>query len=213
MTTDADIGNMALSKLGTRSTITNLTENSTEARQIAIWYAIVRDDLLRIGDWNFARVYQALAASGTPPARWAYSYAYPSDCLKFRRIDAQISVQAIDPAVTFEIATDGTNRMIFTNYAQAIGVYTQRVIDPNRMDPEFIVALSTCLAAAIALPITQKESIANARIVEARGVVERAAADSANEEVNNENDRLAESLQVRGFDNFSWLHSLGRVNF
>lgn len=213
MTTEADIGNMALSKLGTRATITSLTENSTEARQINIWYATVRDDLLRVGDWNFARVYAPLALSGTPPSRWGYSYAYPSDCLKFRRIDAEISVQAIDPAVTFEIATDGTNRMIFTNFSEAIGVYTQRVTDPNRMDPEFIMALQTCLAAAIALAITQKESVANARVVEARAVIEQAAVDSANEEVNNESDRLAESLTVRDYNNLSWLQLQGRVNF
>ncbi|TBR28110.1 MAG: hypothetical protein EPO10_14715, partial [Reyranella sp.] len=80
MPADTDIGNMALSRLGTRATIADLTENSTEARQLNLWYATVRDELQSLVDWNFNRVSQALAASGTPPARWASSYAYPSDC-------------------------------------------------------------------------------------------------------------------------------------
>ncbi len=45
MPADTDIGNMALSRLGTRATIADLTENSTEARQINLWYATVRDEL------------------------------------------------------------------------------------------------------------------------------------------------------------------------
>ena len=87
MPADTDIGNMALSRLGTRATIADLTENSTEARQINLWYATVRDELQSLVDWNFNRVTQALAASGTPPARWSASYAYPSDCLRMRRLD------------------------------------------------------------------------------------------------------------------------------
>ncbi len=102
MPADTDIGNMALSRLGTRATIADLTENSTEARQINLWYATVRDDLQSLVDWNFNRVSQALAASGTPPARWASSYAYPSDCLKMRRLDfgAASWVPAIRQAVS-----------------------------------------------------------------------------------------------------------------
>ena len=66
MPADTDIANMALSRLGTRATIADLSENSTEARQINLWYATVRDDLQSLVDWNFNRVSQALAASGHP---------------------------------------------------------------------------------------------------------------------------------------------------
>ena len=41
---EVDLCNRARSRLGTRATIADLSENSTEARQIKLWYATVRDD-------------------------------------------------------------------------------------------------------------------------------------------------------------------------
>src|SRR5260370_14010225 len=88
MTTDVDIGNMALGHLGTRATVSDLGENSVESREISRWYATARDSILSMLDWNFARVYLQLATGTAPiPSRWANCYAYPSDCLKFWRID------------------------------------------------------------------------------------------------------------------------------
>jgi len=108
MPADTDIGNMALSRLGTRATIADLTENSTEARQINLWYTTVRDELQSLVDWNFNRVTQALAPSGSPPARWAASYAYPSDCLRMRRLEFGASTWMWgEPARGFEIASNG----------------------------------------------------------------------------------------------------------
>ncbi len=210
MTTDVDIANMALTKLGTRATIASLTENSTEARVINTWYATVRDDLIRSIDWNFARVYQTLALQGTPPARWAYSYAYPSDCVKFWRIDMGITTWFPgDPNTIFEVGSDGTNRMIWTNQETAVGVYSQRVTDPNRMDPEFVTAFVACLAAAVAYPITQKRDIAAQMQADAKAIMEDAMADSANEAVSNDRDRVAETISARGYDYSyapSWLN-------
>lgn len=197
MPTDADIGNMALSRLGTRATITNLTENSTEARFINTWYATIRDDLLRAADWNFNRVYLSLAESGTPPDRWAYSYAYPSDCLKIWSFDIGLPsyMQTIPPL--YEVASDGTNRLIYTNLSPATAVYCQRVLDPNRMDPEFVTAFAVALAAAVAMPITQKVDLAVRLAAQAKDVFETAVAQSANEQMTAERFRLAESLNIR----------------
>ena len=178
MPTDTDIGNMALSRLGTRATIADLAENTTEARVLQTWYAATRDALLRARAWNFARVRRALSLSGTAPAGWTWSYALPSDCLRFLEIDRGGLLQAIP----FEMVSDGANRFVLTDAAAAIGLYTQRVTDPNRMDPEFIKALVDQLAAHIAYPITQKTEVAVRLAQAARLSLEEAAADSANEE-------------------------------
>lgn len=206
MASDVDIGNMALSRLGTRATIADLTENSTEARQINLWYATVRDDLQSMIDWNFNRVSQALAASGTPPARWAYSYAYPTDCLKIRRLDFGSSCWVEgDPAIPFEIASDGTNQLLFCNDNVANAVFAQRVADPARFSPSFILAFVDCLAGAIALPITQKLDLALRLQGIAQGHVEKAMVASANEQASNKVQPDAESLWVRGFKDVAWL--------
>lgn len=208
MATDVDIGNMALSKLGTRATIADLTENSTEARQINLWYATVRDDLQSLLDWNYNRVTQALAASGTPPARWAASYAYPSDCLKIWRIDFGGTCWNYgDPVIPFEIASDGTNQLLLCNDTATEVVFAQRVSDSARFTPSFILAFVDCLAAAVALPITQKLDLAMRLQGIAQGHVEKAMAASANEQATNQSTPMAESLRVRGFDDLGWLRS------
>lgn len=207
MPADTDIGNMALSRLGTRATIADLTENSTEARQLNIWYETVRDELQSLVDWNFNRVSQALAASGTPPARWASSYAYPSDCLRMRRLDfGGASWVAGSPATGFEIASSGSGTFLYCNENQVSAVYAQRVTDPARFTPGFTLAFVDCLAASVALAITQKADLAERLARRAQERIERALADSANEGIMpGDLDRLAASLGVRGFDgSTSW---------
>ena len=202
MPADTDIANMALSRLGTRATIADLSENSTEARQIKLWYATVRDDLQSLVDWNFNRVSQALASLGTPPARWASSYAYPSDCLKMRRLDfGTASWVAGDPASDFEIASDGSGTFLYCNEDRVSAVYAQRVTDPARFTPGFVLALVDCLAAAVAHAITQKADLAEMLLRRAQERIERARADSANEGIaQGDAERLAQSLVVRDFD-------------
>jgi hypothetical protein len=94
------IANMALSAIGTRSTIASLTEDSTEAQTCSLWFDQVRDGLLRSLPWNWARRQVVLAiyksAAGTPenpqgalpepPRPWRYEYSWPADCLDARYI-------------------------------------------------------------------------------------------------------------------------------
>lgn len=113
---DTQIANMALSAIGTRSSIASLAEDSAEAATVQLWYNQTRDSLLRKLPWNWARrqvilaVYKA--ATGTPenpngalpnpPLPWRYSYAWPADCLSARYI-LPVYVQsgsAITPPLT-----------------------------------------------------------------------------------------------------------------
>lgn len=214
MPTDANIGNMALSRLGTQSTITDLTENSTEARQLNIWYATVRDDLLGMIDWNFNRVRRPLSQSGTPPSKWAYSYAYPSDCLKIWGIDFGGWYWSCwnGMAIPFEIASDGTNQFLYCDEAVAEVVFGQRVTDPNRFTPGFVMAFADCLAAAVAFPITQKIEIAARLGAIAQARLEKAEVVSANEQSTTDRFQVAESVAVRGYEDgrFSWLQGVWR---
>ena len=107
MTSVIEICNEALSLVGTRSTITSLEEDSAEARQCNLRYATVRDQLLGIHNWEFARKMQSAAllkaAPGTPentesggpwthawpPAPWLYSYSYPTDAIRVRAVVLQ----------------------------------------------------------------------------------------------------------------------------
>ena len=87
MASISDICNAAISHCGTRSKITSIDEGSPEASACHTHFALARDSLLRAHDWNFARVTGQLGALQNPPARWAYKYAAPIDCLRLRRLN------------------------------------------------------------------------------------------------------------------------------
>lgn len=206
MTTDADIANMALSRLGTRATVADLSENSTEARVARTWYAATRDALLRERDWNFARVRRALSLSGIAPAGWRLSYALPADCLRFLGIDdGSVDRGALDrgvprPPVPFETVSDGASRFVLTDEAGAVGLFTQRVSDRGRMDAGFVTAFVDRLAAHMAYPITQKTEVA-VRLAElSRRSFDAAAATDANEATQPAGwaEWQAEYVRVRG---------------
>lgn len=101
MTTEVDVVNRALQKIGTRTTITSLTEDSEEARQSSLVLASTRDELLRRAPWNCGKNVTSLIyitsvpgtpenmtigvnlwAKGLPSPPWMYEYQYPVDCLK-----------------------------------------------------------------------------------------------------------------------------------
>jgi len=92
MTTNIDICNMALSEIGTQSTIAALNEQSNEAIQCNLWYDTMRRRLLRAAQWGFARTQVTLTQvadaipDNTSPYPFLFSYTYPTDCLKLRYI-------------------------------------------------------------------------------------------------------------------------------
>lgn len=157
MTSEIDICNRALSRLGTRATIAALSENSAEARTAAIWYAATRDALLRAADWNFARRRVALADLGAPPTGWSFRYALPIDCLRLLRL-APVTPDLTAPH--FEVAGAATGRVVLCDEPAAEAIYTARVEDPTLFDAGFAAALVDQLAAHIAYPITQKTEVA-----------------------------------------------------
>lgn len=182
MATVVSICNMALARIGVSSFISNLNEASNEARVLNLFYEQMRDFALRDHHWNFATRRVVLANAGTPPTNWAFKYTYPSDCLKARFIVHQgIRTPRNDQRIAFEIGSEGSQRVIYTDQPQAELVYTARITDPTLFDPIFESALSYLIASEVAMPLTVKESVAK----QARDAYERvksqAAAHSTNE--------------------------------
>lgn len=101
MTAFLDLGNRALQKLGTRTTMSSLAEQSNEATQLNLILVPVRRALLRMAPWactlktanlNYitsspGTPENAIAATtlwqpGQPAPPWNYEYQYPVDCLR-----------------------------------------------------------------------------------------------------------------------------------
>lgn len=112
MPTDVEVCNSALAMMGARDTITALNDGSNEANNCNLIFSRVRNQVLEMAPWTFARKTALLnlvkAAPGVPespvqgasqwipsyPAPpWLYEYQYPSDCACMRYICPQLGAQ------------------------------------------------------------------------------------------------------------------------
>lgn len=153
---------MALSHIGAKSSIESLTEHSVEAETCNLHYDIVRQQLLEIHNWNFARRRRLLAFLGDRPSpKWAYRHEYPSDCIQVRYIES--SVAGVDlPLYDVESSDDGSVMFILSNEVAPTLVYTSNVKSLNLFPSVAVNALSWALASAIAPAITGDSDLAAA---------------------------------------------------
>ena len=160
MASKVQICNMALSHVGA-SAIEGLTDDSPEAKECNTWYDEVREQVLAADDWDFARRKLQLAehSAGAGP-KFAKRYQYPSDCIRFLRIE-----HAVDEIPTrFELDTyvDGVgadSRSIVTDMASAYGVYTRDVTNTAIFEPRFVEAFAYALAIKMVFSLSEDISI------------------------------------------------------
>lgn len=151
------IANFALAHLNISDRIANIElDKSVEAQLCREFYTLTIDNTLRDHDWPFATVLgEALALVQTSPnTEWGYSYRYPTNCHKFRRILSGIRNDTQDSKVPHKFGRDNEGQLIFTDKVDALCEYTFKEKDPNRYPPDFILAASFQLAFLIAPTVT-----------------------------------------------------------
>jgi hypothetical protein len=167
MASEVDICNSALSKLGA-SRITDLTDNSPQARACNFNYELQRDWMLRRHLWNFAIKRVQLAADvETPPFGFSNQYTLPADYLRMHP-DNETQDYSIENG---KLLRDGTDAFDLR--------YVARVEDTTKYDSMFVEALASRMAFVMAEELTQsntkkaearddyKDAISEARKVDA----------------------------------------------
>jgi hypothetical protein len=168
MSSDVDIANLAMAKLG-QQPIQSFLDTTTRAANINRTYPMLRDKLQR-KRWNFNRAYVFLPVLGTAPV-FEYSYAYqlPSDYLRLE-LAAPVQPVGTPPAGSISFApptntvgmpganlTEYSNSrnqdyrivglQIWTNIPAPLGViYGKRVTDPTQFDSFFVESFAAYLA-------------------------------------------------------------------
>lgn len=195
-----DIGNMALGHIGARQTIESFSEQSAEARTVALWYDRARELVLEKHDWGFARKRQALAPSSEPAPTpdWQFRYQYPSDCLKARALVnpgivyypphmefARIGHLIRPDAIPYEVglSTDKSAKIILTDLDQAELVYTANLTDPTLYPMSVVFTISYALASMIAYKITGRAGLQQELYRQFLYSFDHAAADDGNESI------------------------------
>lgn len=209
--------------MGSRSTISSLQENSNEAKACARQYGFALANMLQAAFWNFAR-FQApltllLDGSKTPPdavpSPWIFEYAYPSDCIQARYVQpmmqgnpasvpgAQSLPYWIGTPVRFLVSADNDQsgnkrRVILTNQAQAILIYTALITDTGMFDEQFTLALSNYLGHRISTPLSGDKKQAKICYDLAQAACNKAQASNGNEGLT-VIDSLPDWMRVRGY--------------
>lgn len=199
---DVTICNRALAKIGDKFKITNLTDQTIQAETCNLVYDAARKQTLEALDWGFARHRVALADLGSPPPGWAYRYAYPANCVKFRYIEVP---DGTDPAL-FKIVAKDSNldaKVILANVGpdttgSAYGWFTANVTVTSMYPPSFEECLSWAVAGLVAYPLTRKKSIRDDMLTGWREALARAESFDAVEEEEGDMWGDAPWLKVRG---------------
>ena len=108
-------------------------------------FSFVRDRLLKLHPWVFARRTAAPARRTDAVAGWDYAFALPTDCLKVLAV-----VEGGMALTHFEIV-DGE---LLCNYETVHLRYTAKVTDTSKWDPAFEDAFCAALAGEIAAAVT-----------------------------------------------------------
>lgn len=143
-----EIANISLAHLGVGKEIANLdTENSAEANTMRRFYDTARDEVLRDFNWSFTTKFATLAeVEEDPTDEWSYSYRYPSDCLKLRRILSGTRNDSRQSRVPYKVAQDSEGLLLYTDMEDAEIEYTVRVEDTSLYPADFTMAFSYKLA-------------------------------------------------------------------
>lgn len=210
MATVTDICNLALSRLGDEANVQSIAppDGSPQASLCAAFYPQARDTLLTMRPWSFALVRSALAplVQDNVHSAWAYSYAYPANCLAMQKVlppDATDDVAAggAQYAAPFRVESreDGAV-VVLTNTEQAVGVYMRRVEDTSKFPPLFSDSLAWLLASYLAGPLV-KGAAGRAAAADANQAFQAALAAASRTDANQQ--KLADTLVA------SWIAARG----
>jgi hypothetical protein len=144
-----EICNLALVSLGSQP-ITQLAEDSNNARLCNGSYRLLADEVLCEHEWGCATMRQDLNALSVAPSgtTWAYQFQLPVSplCLKIRKLDP-----------TADYLREGG--VILCNESAITLVYTYQVVDPTVLDPMLVAAIAARIALHLAPKIVQRDSV------------------------------------------------------
>ena len=200
MASQADICNLALSKIGDTAQIASITEASPQAKHCKQWYDIARDKALSDGRWGFAtrRILGPAVALPDTVTQWRFAYGVPASCLDILAVLRPGAQSEVTELFVLETLPTGA-RIILTNVETATLRYIERVTDTTRYPVPFVMAMSTLLGSFISGPIRKDVKTAAAlRQMYSIEIGEAAASDANGQHgENRKRDHVPASIAAR----------------
>lgn len=185
--TSVIVVNSALEQIASQTTISSLADGSPEADAANIVYAPTVQLLLRELDPDFARKTAALALSTSgPTVPWAFEYTYPTDCVRLRQVRPPGSGTGAlsdpnDPVpvranVAFNGDISSPAKVILTNQANALAVYTSSLVTEAIWDSVFTDAVVRRLANPLAMALSGRPDFAEKILMQSAQMAQTAEA-------------------------------------
>lgn len=204
-----DICNAALAKLGQDITIVSFSDQVKAAKVFSRCWDRVRDFVLADFPWAFATKAVALSLVEESAIGWTYRYDYPEDCLNARIVCDANGVPRAMSCVNNQLAFDGQyefeklygeqNTSIATNLENAYLIYSSRVEDTGRYPPHFVEALSCRLAIDVAPVLASEVGLKLGPALEQKYLAAKFSASTRDmNESNDQRDMVSPTLASRG---------------
>lgn len=201
-TSEVEICNRAIGRVGVDQLIESLDDPNNRARNCKLQYEPCRDEVLSDFPWNFAQACVALAlvANVSVPG-WRYVYRYPNACMKAHRVtgpdgtrmqglanwpyevwDYDVLLPGKQP---FAIMADPVNagaKIIVSDEPLAYAWFTTKVTDPSQFSALFRSALAWRIAMELALSLRAAANLYNNAAQQYGWAVSQAQAHSLGEE-------------------------------
>ena len=199
-TSDIEVCNRALARVGVDQLIEDFDDPNNRARQCRLAFGPCRDEVLQDFPWNFAQRCVALSlASGVEIPGWTYAYLYPADCMKVHAVtdirgarnrgvvyteiwNYDILLPARMPFMVMSHPTIENARILLTDQVEAFAWYTQETDDLSIWSPLARSALSWKIAGELALALKADARLSQNASNAYTAAVSTAQAGSLNEE-------------------------------
>lgn len=185
MASAVSICNLALLRIGVKSFIEDLEDDSTEAEACKAAYELLRDAALAAAPWPFATRRRALGQlAGVTRTGWSYVYTVPDDYLRaLFLVPATGRNPRADERTPFELEANdaGDGLVLLTDDSAAELAYTARITAVERYSPQFVDALAWLLASELVLGLAVKPELGPASFKRYQLALSTAAATAANE--------------------------------
>lgn len=180
-TTDIQICNTAIARIGSTMFIESMSEASKQAQVCNLFYKHCLDQVLQDCPWKFARKTIPLQLLTDTVPGWEYVYSYPNDCVKALRLVYATGAPAAGTKIIYDIVSVGNGKAIVCNEPEMYLEYTKRVENTSLFDAMFASAFAWLLASEISTPLVADAKSAQSAMSAYKVTVSDALAASWNE--------------------------------
>lgn len=182
------LANNALVMIGVRP-IADFTDQSKEARYALTLYQDAKRAVLRMHDWNFAKVQLVLTQlSNVPTINYSNAYQLPIDCLRVLNAFLTNGTASSGNMNVSSFPYQIYGRQLFCSQVGVAIEYIQDIQDPTVIDPICFEAMSIWLAMKLSFAMLQSQEGRNDLNKMFSAIIEKAKTIDSLENSNTEMD-------------------------